>query len=123
MARRRIIKATYALESFADTRVALSESILENIQVEVHSRQTIPTKVTLGQQNFQVTLKNPRQLIARLNAQALLLYNFNANRFFRRFRREILGLRKKRVQLLQTDARVSLVALPLAEIAVYRGEM
>lgn len=32
-----------------------------------------------------MTLKNPRRLIARLNAQALFLYNCNASRLFRRF--------------------------------------
>jgi len=80
-------------------------------------------KIALGQRNSQVTLKNPRRLIAQLNAQALLLYNSNASRLFRRFRREILGQKEKRVQLARADARVSLVAFPLAEIAIYRGEM
>lgn len=89
-----LYEARYALESFADTRIALSESILKNIQVKAHSRRSISLSDS-ETFKWKLSLKNPRRFIARLNAQALLLYNCNASRLFRRFRREILGQRKK----------------------------
>lgn len=103
MARKRVIEARYALESFAE------ESIFENIQVKAHSwRSTLSLveqsrRKSLSDSETFKTLKNPRWL----NAQALLLYNCNANRFFRCFRREILGQREKGP--ISPDRRVGLL--------------
>lgn len=113
------------VESFADTRVALLENILENIDVEAHSCRSISSLNNPNESRSRTAKLSSdiKKLKAVYRASiAFCTIVMRAGSFVVSVERS-LALREKRVQLLRIDARASLVALALTEIAVYWGEM